>query len=155
MSHEPLEPRESRFWRVAFRILYRFLRLTDPFIRSAIAMRAPGLDGIVRITVPGRRSGRTRRTLLTLLSVDGAWYLGHPNGETPWTLNAQSTGWLEVDPPPVAGPRVIVTRLAAGPERDAVIRATWSQQPFPGNLIYRAARRHIAAVGVYFRLEPG
>jgi hypothetical protein len=35
-----------------------------------------------------------------------------------------------------------------------VIRATVHQQPFPGNVFYRAAQRHIAAVGVYHRLEP-
>jgi hypothetical protein len=44
--------------------------------------------------------------------------------------------------------------LSDGPERDAVIAATWRQQPFPGNLVYRAAQRHIKAVGAYFRLEP-
>jgi len=44
--------------------------------------------------------------------------------------------------------------LKDGPERDAVIAATARQQPFPGNLVYRAAQRHITAVGVYFRLEP-
>lgn len=43
--------------------------------------------------------------------------------------------------------------LSDGPERDAVIAATSRRQPFPGNLVYRAAQRHIRAVGVYFRLE--
>ena len=52
------------------------------------------------------------------------------------------------------GPRFQVPRLTDGPERDAVIRATSIQQPFPGNLLYRASRRHIAAVGVYHLLEP-
>jgi hypothetical protein len=37
-------------------------------------------------------------------------------------------------------------------ERESVIRAT-GQQPFPGNLSYRLGRRHIRAVGVFFRLE--
>ena len=35
-----------------------------------------------------------------------------------------------------------------------MIRATWTQQPFPANLLYRAAGRHVAAVGVYHRLDP-
>lgn len=39
-------------------------------------------------------------------------------------------------------------------ERDAVILVTSEQQPFPGNLMYRAARRHILSEGRYFRLEP-
>ena len=155
MTGQPLDARESAAWRIAFRVLYRFLRLTDPLIRSALAVGTPGLDGIVRITVPGLQTGRPRRTLLTLLTVGDRWYLGHPNGDAAWVRNAEAAGWLEVDPPPAAGPRVAVRRLPPGPERDAVIRATWTQQPFPGNVIYRAARRHIAAVGVYFRLEPG
>ena len=49
---------------------------------------------------------------------------------------------------------VTATPLPNGPERDAVIRATAEQQPFPDNLVYRAARRHILSEGRYFRLEP-
>ena len=50
--------------------------------------------------------------------------------------------------------RVSATRLEPGPERDAAIGVTARQQPFPGNLLYRASRRHVMAVGVYFHLEP-
>jgi hypothetical protein len=92
--------------------------------------------------------------LVTLLQVGGSWYLGHPNGETAWIRNAESAGWCEIDPPASHGPRFAVERLPDGAERDAVIRATTSQQPFPANVIYRAAQRHVAAVGVYLRLEP-
>ena len=42
--------------------------------------------------------------------------------------------------------------LPRGPERDRAILAT-GQHPFPGNLIYRLARRHVRAVGRYYRLE--
>lgn len=107
--------------------------------------------------MPGRVTARTRRTLVTLLHVDGAWYIGHPNGAAAWTRNAEAAGWVEIDPPGAAGPRFAVRRLDAGPERDAVVRATGTQQPFPANLLYRAAARHVGAVGVYFRLEhvPG
>jgi len=56
-------------------------------------------------------------------------------------------------PSGVAHP-VRAERLPDGDERDAVILATAHQQPFPGNLLYRAARPHILAVGAYFRLEP-
>jgi hypothetical protein len=59
-----------------------------------------------------------------------------------------------VEPPGRTGPRHRVTRLEPGSERDGVIRATWVQQPFPANLLYRAARAHVAAVGVFLRLEP-
>ena len=146
--------RASVAWRIAFSVMYRILRLADPVVRSGVANGLPGLDGVVRISVVGRQTGRPRRTLVTLLRVDRSWYVGHPNGDTGWTRNAESAGWLEIDPPSAGGPRRTVTRLPDGPERTAVIRATWKQQPFPANLLYRAAARHIAAVGVYFRLEP-
>jgi deazaflavin-dependent oxidoreductase (nitroreductase family) len=114
----------------------------------------PGLDGIVELRFVGRTTGRSRRTLITLLSHDGQWYVGHPNGEASWVRNAEAAGWVDVEPPGPHGSRFRAQRLAAGPERDAVIRATVRQQPFPANLLYRAAQRHIAAAGVYHRLEP-
>ena len=134
--------------------MYRFLRLLDPLIRSWIALGGPGLDGVVEIRAPGRRTGRERSILVTILQVDGRWYAGHPNAETAWTANALAAGEVSIDPPSADGDRFTVRRLAPGPERDAVIRATWTQQPFPANLIYRAARRHVAAVGVYHRFDP-
>jgi hypothetical protein len=146
--------RGSIGWRIALRVMYRFLRLIDPLIRSWLRMGAGGLDGVVEVRVPGRRSGAVRTTLLTLLGVDGAWYIGHPNGDAEWTRNAEAAGLVQIDPPAAGGDTFSVVRLLPGPERDAVIRATRTQQPFPGNLVYRAANRHIAAVGVYFRLFP-
>lgn len=147
-------PRRSVLWNVAWRTLYRVMRILDPLVRSWVANRLPGLDGVVEIRVPGRRTGRERRALLTLLGHDGNWYLGHPNGIAQWQRNAEAAGWLEVDPPAAHGPRFRPVRLLAGPERDAVIRATPVQQPFPANLLYRLSLRHVAAVGVYHRLEP-
>ena len=41
----------------------------------------------------------------------------------------------------------------AGDERDRVFR-TFGQHPFPANIVYRLARSHIRAVGVYFAIEP-
>ncbi len=134
--------------------MYRFLRLTDPLIRSWRANGLAGLDGVVEVSISGRTSGRSRATLLTLLNVGGEWYLGHPNGETEWTRNAEAAGIVRIDPPAAHGSEFGVVRLTPGPERDAVISATRIQQPFPANLVYRAASRHIAAVGVYFRLVP-
>ena len=137
-----------------FRLSYRFIRLLAPVIRSGIANGLPGLNGIVEIRSIGRRTGRPRRTLLTLLSTGGAWYVGHPNGRAAWIRNAEAAGWVDVDPPGAHGARHAIRRLPDGPERDAVIRVTATQQPFPANLLYRAAQRHIAAVGVYHRLDP-
>jgi hypothetical protein len=148
------EGRGSRFWRIALRVMYRGLRLIDPLIRSWRENGLTGLDGVVEVSIAGRHSGRLRATLITLLRVDDEWYLGHPNGETAWTRNAEAAGVVRIDPPSAHGSAFGVVRLPAGPERDAVISATRVQQPFPANLIYRAASRHIAAVGIYFRLVP-
>lgn len=139
---------------MGFRVFYRGLRLIDPLIRSWMAAGSPGLDGVIELRYVGRRSGRARRVLVTLLTVDGRWYVGHPNGEAGWGRSIEEAGVVDVEPPGVDGSRFAVRRLSPGPERDAVIRATWTQQPFPGRLVYRAARRHVAAVGVYHRLDP-
>jgi len=148
----PLPARRSAAWSLAFRVSYRLLRLLDPLIRSWLANGWPGLRGIVEVRTVGRRSGRVRRSLLTLLLVEGTWYLGHPDGDADWIRNAEAAGWVDIDPPAAGGSRHAVVRVASGPERDAVIRASWNQQPFPANLLYRAAARHVAAVGVYLRL---
>lgn len=150
----PLRPRRSAAWSIVWRVGYRLVRALDPLIRSWIANGLPGLGGIVELRMVGRRTGRPRRTLVTLLRLDGRWYVGHPNGTAGWVRNAEASGWVEVEPPARTGSRFAIHRLADGPERDAVIRATAAQQPFPANLLYRAARRHVAAVGVYHRLDP-
>jgi hypothetical protein len=149
-----LPARASATWSLVFRVSYRFIRLVDPLVRRLVASRVPGLGRIVEVRTVGRRSGRPRTVLVTMLTVDGRRYVGHPNGSAPWTKNIRAAGWVDVDPPAPAGPRCAAVELPAGPERDAVIRATWRQQTFPANLLYRAATRHVAAVSVYFRLEP-
>jgi hypothetical protein len=147
-------PRRSIAWSLAWRAGYRLVRMLDPLIRSWIANDLPGLNATVELRFVGRRTGRQRKVLVTLLSHEGHWYIGHPNGEAAWVRNVEAAGWVEIDPPGALGPRVRVERLADGPERDAVIRATAIQQPFPANVMYRLAQRHISAVGVYHRLEP-
>ena len=149
-----LPARRSAAWSIVFRVSYRLIRLFDPLVRSWVANGLPGLAAVVEVRTVGHRTGRLRRIPLTLLRVGDAWYLGHPDGDAAWVRNALAAGWVEVEPPARGGPRHRVARLEPGAERDAVIRATWSQQPFPANLLYRLARRHIAAVGVYLRLDP-
>jgi hypothetical protein len=153
-SESSLRPRRSAAWSLAWRTGYRIVRLIDPLIRSWVANGLPGLGGVVEIRTPGRRTGRVRRTLVTLILVEGGWYVGHPNGEAGWVRNAEAAGAVDVEPAGRHGSRFSVHRLPGGPERDAVIRATGTQQPFPANVLYRAARSHIAAVGVYHRLDP-
>ena len=91
--------------------------------------------------------------LVGLIRVKGAWYVGHPNGEVGWTANLREAGTARLAPRPEAPVDVTATPLVDGHERDEVILATSDQQPFPGNLIYGAARRHILSEGRYFRLE--
>ena len=148
------EPRHSTTSSLVWRASYRVVRVVEPLIRSWIANRLPGLDGIVELRYTGRRTGRARRALVTLLEQDGRWYVGHPNGCAGWLASIIDAGFVDVEPPGAHGPRFTVRLLPAGPERDAVIRATLTQQPFPANLWYRAFHRHVAAAGVYVRLDP-
>ena len=148
-----MNPRRSAGWNIAFRVAYAILRLLDPLLRWTWFSVGIGITS--KLTVRGRRSGRERSVLLGLLRVNGAWYVGHPNGEVAWTANLRDAGRARLVPRPEAPVDVIAVPLANGPERDAVILATAEQQPFPGNLLYRAARGHILSVGRYFRLEAG
>ena len=155
---DPEVPRRgSRAWTVTWRVLYALVAALDPLIRAYLALGGWGYRSLVELRVVGRRTGRVRSVVLTLLPLDGRWYLGHPNGPVPWTRNLEAAG--EALLVPLAGrepdPGVLVRgeRLPQGEERDRVIRATSRLQPFPANVLYRASRRHILAVGDYHRLE--
>jgi deazaflavin-dependent oxidoreductase (nitroreductase family) len=113
--------------------------------------RVPSVP-FVEIVVVGRRSGQVRRTMVSMFDIDGHWYVGHPNGHSQWTKNIEAAGSAVVVKRG-SGTQVTPVLLPDGAERDAAIRGT-SGQPFPANLIYRGARRHIKAVGSYYRLEP-
>jgi hypothetical protein len=142
----------SRSWDVVFALTYGLLRLVDPIIR-AYWTRA-GLGNVVELVVPGRRTGRSRSVLVGLLRVEDRWYLGHPNGNAAWTANldAASTARLRIHGlDPIA---VRARLLSPGREREAAVRATWSQHPFPGGLLYSLARDHVRARGRYFRILP-
>ncbi len=144
----------ATLWSTVFRLLYRLLRLLDPLLRVVWHGRLPTLGRSVDLRVPGRRTGRPRSTLVTLLAVDGRLYVGHPNGPAEWTRNVDAADEAELVFEDGTADRVRAVRLVDGPERDAVIRATRSQQPFPANAIYTLARRHVQKVGVYYRLVP-
>ncbi|HEU0237080.1 MAG TPA: hypothetical protein VFR14_11635 [Candidatus Limnocylindrales bacterium] len=151
-ADRPTPDRGSAGWRWFFRIAYRFVRLADPLLRAVIGLVGPFLPRAVDLEVVGRRSGHSRRVLLTLLTVDDAWFVGHPNGPAPWTRNLEAAGVGRLTLRDGRSVRVRPVRLWGGPERESVIRATWSQQPFPANVAYALARRHIRRVGVYYRL---
>lgn len=143
-------PRFSAFWHRWLPLQYRLIRLLDPFARTW--WRGFGLGNVVELHVVGRRSGRTRRILLGLLRDGEHWFLGHPNGDVAWTRNLEAAGRAAlVFRPPTTIP-VRATLLPRGELRDRAIAAT-GQHVFPGNLIYRIARRHIRAAGTYFLIE--
>jgi hypothetical protein len=145
------EARASGAWRRYLRVQYRLIRLLDPLV--APLWRAYSLGNVVELRVAGRRTGRTRRVLLGLLQAGGHWFLGHPNGDVAWTLNLEAAGTAAlVLSWPTAIP-IRATRLRDGELRDQAILATWRQQLFPGNIVYRLARRHVRAVGTYFLIE--
>ncbi len=141
--------RASSGWRRFFPVMYWLIALAEPFVR--LAWRA-GYGNFVELRVVGHRTGRQRRILLGLLRDGSRWYLGHPNGDVPWTRNLEAVGTADLVIRPPRPLAVRAVRLGDGEERDRAILAT-SQHPFPGNVVYRLARRHIRAVGVYFRIE--
>jgi hypothetical protein len=135
---------------MTLRLLYAVLRAMDPLLRWGWSRAAIGITS--RLTVPGRRSGQARSVLVGLINVEGRWYVGHPNGEVAWTANLRASRRATLAPTPAVAVEVAAEPLGPGPERDAVIVATAAQQPFPANLVYRLARRHILSEGRYFRL---
>ena len=86
----PVTGQPSRAWNLAFRGLYVLLGMLDPLLR--MVWLQSGLGNVIQVTIPGRTSGRPRRTLLGLLSSGGNWYLGHPNGAAQWTRNLDAAG---------------------------------------------------------------
>ena len=141
----------SSFWRYAFRLQYRLLAWLDPLIRAF--WHSYGLGVTIDLSVARRRGGAPRQRLVGLLRVGDREYVGHPNGDVGWTRDLTAAGLATIKWPNGNDVELRATRLTPGEERTAAIRAT-TQQPFPGNIVYRLARRHVLAVGVYFRLEP-
>jgi hypothetical protein len=138
-------------WSAFWRSWYRLLRLIErPLLRIALGR---GFGNIVVLRVRGRRSGRMRTVPVGLLAVAGRRYLGHPSGDTGWTLNLRAADRITLEGAKVGTIHARPVVLASGSERDAVVRASFRQHPFPGNALYRLSGRHVAATGVFFRLE--
>src|SRR5262245_22992679 len=100
-----MSPRRSTGWAVALRMQYAMLRVLDPLVRWTWFSVGIGITS--RLTVAGRRSGRPRSVLVGLLRVDGAWYVGHPNGEVGWTANLRAARRAIVAPRPESSFEVI------------------------------------------------
>jgi len=132
--------------------MYGFIRFMEPMIRGSWQTSGAGLGNVVELRVAGRRSGIYRRVLLTLLVDGNRWFLGHPNGDVHWTRNLEAAGTADLAFRRTAPITIRGRRLAPGAERDRAILAT-GQHPFPANIVYRLARRHIRAVGAFFAIE--
>lgn len=140
----------SGFWHRVFRVQYRILALIDRFVRSV--WRRFGIGNIVELRVERRDGQGSRSRLVGVLRVGERRYLGHPDGDVGWTRDLEAAGGGTYRWPEGTEYHFRAVRLTAGAERDQAIRAT-SQHPFPGNLVYWLGRRHVRAVGVFFRLE--
>ena len=146
-------PRASGFWRRALPVMYSVIGFLDPLLRASWQVSGLGLRNVVELRVAGRRSGKYRRVLLTLLQDGDQWFLAHPNGDVAWTRNLEAAGTADLAFRGLAPVAVRGRRLEPGELRDRAIRST-GQHPCPGNLVYRLARAHIRAVGVVFAIDP-
>ena len=133
--------------------MYAYIKFMDPLIRASWRASGAGLRNVVELRVAGRRTGTYRRVLLTLLLDGDGWFLGHPNGDVEWTRNLEAAVTADLVFHGLPTMTIRATRLPAGDLRDRAILAT-GQHVFPGNIVYRLARRHIRAVGTYFLVEP-
>ena len=131
---------------------YRWLARADPLIGRA--WRRFGVGNVVRVTIVGRRSGVPRSLFLGLLRVGDRAYLGHPDVACAWTHNLDAAGVGEVEDHDGRRHRFDAALLSPGPEREAVIRATFQQHPFPGTVMYWLFRGNVRAVGRFYRLDP-
>jgi hypothetical protein len=141
----------SPLWSRAFRVFYWIIGRLDPVIR--LVNNRLQVGNLTELAVTGWRSGRRRVVLVGLLRVDGVWYLGHPNGPANWTRNLDAAAAATIrfsgqEPHPIRA-----ELLPFGDERRRVIEVTWHQQLFPGSILYWLGRRHILAVGRYYRIE--
>jgi hypothetical protein len=122
------------------------------WIRYERAWRRPASATAGRVT--GRRSGQPRAVFLGLLRVGDRTYLGHPDVSCAWTRNLDAAGGGEIEHRDGRREPFRATLLEPGPERDAAVRASFTQHPFPGGPLYWLFRGNVRAVGRFYRLSP-
>ena len=130
---------------------YRMLGRLDPMIERA--WRRRGIGNVVRVVIIGRRSHQPRAVFLGLLRVAEERYLGHPDVACAWTRNLDAAGEGKLERRDGSHEPFTATLLPPGPERDAVIRATFTQHPFPGGPLYWLFRGNLRANGRFYRLS--
>ena len=97
-----------------------FLRLFNPIARWMISRNIPTGAPNVLLTVRGRRSGTLRTVPVTLLEVDGSWYVHACYGLTGWVANLRADGNATVTRP--GGQRVAVRAVELPPEEAAALQ---------------------------------
>ena len=116
-------------------------------------MAGSGIGNVVELkwrAITGTQSRGTRRRLIGVLRSDGTNCVSHPNGHVGWTRDLAKAGRAVIHYPNGAGSGICRDAARTRRGREQIIRST-GQHPFPGNLVYRLGRRHVRAVGVYFR----
>ena len=75
-----------------------------------------------------------------------------PTGTCAWTRNLEAAGTAELS---LSWPTTIPIKARGWPPGSCATRPilATSQHVFPGNIVYRLARRHVRAVGTYFLIE--
>ncbi len=144
-------PRSVRLAHAIWPRWYGALARLDPLIERA--WRRAGVGNVARVWVVGRRSGREHALFLGLLRVGSHRYLGHPDVACAWTRNLEAAGAGELEHRDGTRTPFAATLLERGPERDAVIRATFTQHPFPGGPMYWLFRANLRANGRFYRLS--
>ena len=129
---------------------YALIKFLDLLIRREWRSTGIGLGNVVELRVAGRRSGRYRSVLLTLLREGERWFLGHPNGDVAWTLNLEAAGTADSSSP---GPCRSRSVLVDSPARPRCADAPLRPAPVPATSSTGPPARHIRAVGVYFEVD--
>lgn len=96
-----------------------FFRLVNPLGRRMITAGVPTGAPNVLLTVRGRRSGVARTVPVTLLDLDGRWYVQATYGAGGWARNLRAAGEAAVTRP--GGGRSPVRAVEVPPEDAAAI----------------------------------
>lgn len=116
------------------RMAGRFLRLFNPIARWMISRGIPTGAPNVLLTVRGRRSGTLRTVPVTMLELDGSWYVHACYGETGWVTNLRADSRATVTRP--GGQRVPVVAIELSPEEAGGLQQR-ALAPFRRSRVFR------------------